>query len=94
MRNVPKSYGASAARVGRDQARVRGDSCWALGMAALFAIIVATFALVRRAPAQRDPIELSSAEPCEVELRQSRALLLRSVDYRDSDRIVTLLTEA
>jgi DNA repair protein RecO (recombination protein O) len=25
--------------------------------------------------------------------RQSRALLLRSVDYRDSDRIVTLLTE-
>jgi cytoskeletal protein RodZ len=39
----------------------------ALGMAALFAIIVATFALVRRAPAQRDPIELSSAEPCQVE---------------------------
>ena len=38
-----------------------------LGMAALFAIIVATFALVRRAPAQRDPIELSSAEPCQVE---------------------------
>ena len=39
-----------------------------LGMAALFAIIVATFALVRRAPAQRDPIELSSAQPCQVEV--------------------------
>lgn len=38
-----------------------------LGMAALFAIIVATFALVRRAPAQRDPIELSSCHPCQVE---------------------------
>jgi cytoskeletal protein RodZ len=38
-----------------------------LGMAALFAIIVATFALVRRAPAHRDPIELSSAQPCQVE---------------------------
>ena len=34
---------------------------------ALFAIIVATFSLVRRAPAQDDPIELSSAVPCLVE---------------------------
>jgi len=39
----------------------------AIAMAALFAIIVATFALVRRAPAQEDPIELSSAVPCPVE---------------------------
>lgn len=39
----------------------------ALATAALFAIIVVTFALVRRAPAQRDPIELSSAQPCQVE---------------------------
>jgi cytoskeletal protein RodZ len=39
----------------------------AIAMAALFAIIVATFALVRRAPAQEDPIELSSALPCQVE---------------------------
>jgi len=38
-----------------------------LGMAVLFAIIVTTFALVRRAPAQRDPIELSYAQPCQVE---------------------------
>ena len=40
---------------------------WAITTAALFAIIVATFALVRRAPAQDDPIELSSAVPCQVE---------------------------
>ncbi len=39
----------------------------ALATAALFVVIVATFALVRRAPAQRDPIELSSAQPCQVE---------------------------
>lgn len=39
----------------------------AIATAALFAIIVATFALVRRAPAQDDPIELSSAVPCQVE---------------------------
>jgi cytoskeletal protein RodZ len=39
----------------------------AIATAALFAIIVATFALVRRAPAQDDPIELSSATPCQVE---------------------------
>ena len=39
----------------------------ALTTAALFAIIVATFVLVRRAPAQDDPIELSSAVPCRVE---------------------------
>ena len=39
----------------------------AITTAALFAIIVATFALVRRAPAQDDPIELSSAVPCHVE---------------------------
>lgn len=35
--------------------------------ATLFAIIVTTFALVRRAPAQDDPIELSSTVPCQVE---------------------------
>jgi len=39
----------------------------AITTAALFAIIVATFVLVRRAPAQNDPIELSSATPCQVE---------------------------
>jgi len=39
----------------------------AITTAALFVIIVATFALVRRAPAQDDPIELSSAVPCQVE---------------------------
>lgn len=39
----------------------------AIAMAALFAIIVATFALMRRAPAHDDPIELSSAVPCQVE---------------------------
>lgn len=39
----------------------------ALTTAALFLIIVATFALVRRAPAQNDPIELSSAELCPAE---------------------------
>jgi cytoskeletal protein RodZ len=39
----------------------------AIVTAAVFAIIVATFALVRRAPAQDDPIELSSAVPCQVE---------------------------
>lgn len=39
----------------------------AIATAALFAIIVATFALVRRAPAQDEPIELSSAVPCQLE---------------------------
>ncbi len=39
----------------------------AIATVAMFVIIVATFALVRRAPAQRDPIELSSAVPCPVE---------------------------
>lgn len=39
----------------------------AITTAALFAIIVATFILVRRAPAQDDPIELSFAVPCQVE---------------------------
>ncbi|MGD8316379.1 MAG: helix-turn-helix domain-containing protein [Myxococcales bacterium] len=34
---------------------------------AVFALIVATFALARRAPAQDDAIELSSAVPCRVE---------------------------
>jgi len=33
----------------------------------VFAVIVATFALARRAPAQDDAIELSSAVPCRVE---------------------------
>ncbi len=39
----------------------------AITTAALFAIIVATFVTVRRAPAQNEPIELSSVEPCQVE---------------------------
>jgi cytoskeletal protein RodZ len=39
----------------------------AIATAAIFVIIVATFALVRRAPAHNDPIELSSAQPCQVE---------------------------
>ncbi len=39
----------------------------AIVTAAIFAIIVATFSLVRRAPAHDDPIELSSAQPCQVE---------------------------
>lgn len=39
----------------------------AITMATLFAIIVATFVMVRRAPAQNEPIELSSAPPCQVE---------------------------
>ena len=39
----------------------------AIATVAVFAIIVATFALVRRAPAQNDPIELSSASSCRVE---------------------------
>lgn len=39
----------------------------AITTAALFAIIVATFVLVRRAPAQNDPIELSYAPRCPVE---------------------------
>lgn len=43
----------------------------ALTTAALFVIIVATFALVRRAPAQNDPIELSSSELCPAD--QNRA---------------------
>jgi cytoskeletal protein RodZ len=47
--------------------RRHGALLLAITTAALFAIIVATFALVRRAPAQDDPIELSSAVPCQVE---------------------------
>lgn len=39
----------------------------AITTVALFAIIVATFALVRRVPAQDEPIELSFALPCQVE---------------------------
>lgn len=39
----------------------------AIVTAAVFAIIVATFALVRRAPAQDEPIELSFVLPCQVE---------------------------
>jgi len=39
----------------------------AITTAALFAIIVATFVTVRRAPAQNEPIELSSLQPCQVE---------------------------
>lgn len=39
----------------------------AVTMAVLFAIIVATFVTVRRAPAQNEPIELSSADTCPVE---------------------------
>ncbi|MGB5697606.1 MAG: helix-turn-helix domain-containing protein [Polyangiales bacterium] len=39
----------------------------AITTVALFAIIVATFVSVRRAPAQDDPIELSSAVPCRAE---------------------------
>lgn len=39
----------------------------AITTAALFAIIVATFAMVRQAPAQNEPIELSSTLPCQAE---------------------------
>ena len=39
----------------------------AVSIAALFAIIVATFALVRRAPAQEGAIELSWQPPCQAE---------------------------
>jgi len=52
----------------------------ALTTAALFAIIVATFVLVRRAPAQDDPIELSSAVPCRVEaVRVERSFFVPSI---------------
>ena len=40
----------------------------AVSIAAVFAIIVATFALVRRAPAQEDAIELSSRPTCQAEV--------------------------
>jgi cytoskeletal protein RodZ len=50
-----------------DSRRGYGAILLAVVTAALFAIIVATFILVRRAPAQKDPIELSSALPCQVE---------------------------
>jgi len=50
-----------------DSRRGYGAVLLAIVTAALFAIIVATFVLVRRAPAQKDPIELSSALPCQVE---------------------------
>jgi cytoskeletal protein RodZ len=39
----------------------------AVTTAVLFAIIVVTFAMVRRAPAQNEPIELSSAPPWRAE---------------------------
>ena len=39
----------------------------AVATAMLFAIIVATFVLVRRVPAQNEPLELSSALPCQLE---------------------------
>jgi cytoskeletal protein RodZ len=44
-----------------------GPLLLAITTVALFVIIVTTFALVRRAPAQDDPIELSSAVPCQAE---------------------------
>jgi len=50
-----------------DSRRGYGAVLLAIVTAALFAIIVATFVMVRRAPAQKDPIELSSALPCQVE---------------------------
>ena len=62
----PKSA-APAPLASVENRRGYGAILLALGIAALFAIIVATFALVRRAPAQRDPIELSYAQPCQVE---------------------------
>ncbi|MGB5811631.1 MAG: helix-turn-helix domain-containing protein [Polyangiales bacterium] len=39
----------------------------AITTAILFAIIVATFVMVRRAPAQNEPIELSSVSACRVD---------------------------
>ncbi|MEM7135523.1 MAG: helix-turn-helix domain-containing protein [Myxococcota bacterium] len=42
----------------------------ALTTAALFLIIVATFAMVRRAPAQNGPIELSSVTKCPADLNR------------------------
>lgn len=48
-------------------ARRYGALLLAIATVTLFAIIVATFALVRRAPAQNEPIELSSATACQVE---------------------------
>jgi cytoskeletal protein RodZ len=50
-----------------DSRRGYGVVVLAVVTAALFAIIVTTFVLVRRAPAQKDPIELSSVLPCQVE---------------------------
>lgn len=44
-----------------ERGRRYGPVLLAIAIAAFFAIIVATFALVRRSPAQEDPIELSSA---------------------------------
>ena len=46
--------------------RKHGALLLAITTLTLFAIIVVTFALVRRAPAQNEPIELSSAVPCRV----------------------------
>jgi len=62
----PKSA-APAPLASVENRRGYGAVLLALGVVALFAIIVAAFALVRRAPAQRDPIELSSSQPCQVE---------------------------
>lgn len=52
----------------REESR-RGYSAVVLGVttAMLFAIIVATFVMIRRPAAQAEPIELSSAQPCQVE---------------------------
>ena len=44
-----------------------GALALAVTTVAVFVLIVATFALARRAPAQDDAIELSSAVPCRVE---------------------------
>ncbi|MGB8330656.1 MAG: helix-turn-helix domain-containing protein [Polyangiales bacterium] len=50
-----------------DNRRGYGAVLLAITTAALLAIIVATFVLVRRAPAQDDPIELSFLLPCRAE---------------------------
>jgi cytoskeletal protein RodZ len=51
-----------------ERGRRFGPVLLAIAMAAFFAIVVVTFALVRRSPAQEDPIELSSTTswPAEV----------------------------
>jgi cytoskeleton protein RodZ len=49
-----------------ERRRGHGSIVFAIVTAVVFAIIVAAFVLVRRAPAQQDPIELSCAQPCQV----------------------------